>query len=61
MTAKVYNVPVTLVVRAESREDALRVAEGELDYLCRPADSPALAYDMPTNDEAHHVTEEEDE
>jgi len=60
MTAKFYNVPITLVVRAKSREDALRVAEGELDYLCRPADALAVAYDMPTNDEAHQVTEEED-
>jgi len=59
MTTKVYNVPITFIVRAESQLDALRVADEELGYLCG-LDSPALGYEMPTDENAHKVTEEED-
>jgi hypothetical protein len=58
MTTKVYNVPIMLAVRADSQLDALRVAEEELDYLCRLDDSPALGYEMPTDENAHKVTDD---
>lgn len=58
MTTKVYNVPIGFIVRADSPQDALRVAEEELNYLCG-LDSPALGYEMPTDENAHKVTEED--
>jgi hypothetical protein len=59
MTIKLYNVPITFIVRAESQLDALRVADEELGYLCGLDDSPAIGYEMPTDENAHKVTEED--
>ena len=59
MSAKLYSVPVMFIVRADNQLDALRVADEELGYLCGLDDSPALGYEMPTDENAHRVTEED--
>lgn len=43
-----YRVPTTIVVQAESKENALRIISEELDYLF-DLDNPLVAFSVPEN------------